>query len=1078
MSFSNPLSLYLGDVEKKHGDVIANPDNLPLSLQQRYLMARANNLFDENFTIHNFRDTTTGMDLARELNENFKALATPHAISKWRPVLKSDILPRDVQEVGSFPYYLASEVYGLTSKERNTPVHLSKKFNVQNPWSNLPKKPQEVRSKTTDTSVQTLTSPADDKINTRNDSIGIVTKAEDSSEILPTKNQEIHDNDDNGDDSTSLRESIIGSQNFEQAKKEGRVLFLNVVDGEIVEYFLTVLSQANDQGISSFAKFLTKPIGQWYLTSNYIQIEIQPVFGRIHFANKETDQNLLEFLSTAVLDTEKKLLRNPLIYNDSYIDFTAFVRNYELFDDDYDMNFQPLVRYLIAIYNNSTCDEGESGNVIQLRHSVLKSQHTFLQKLYEKDFYNYFLYVVKLFDKLTEDTPFVLRADSIETSGIKEIFDGLFLLLPQFQQARQKCLEIVNLITPDFVRRTDSYKNNVDAILPEAKSLFPNYIENTEAFLELLQYCFCSYYTFPNSERQPVEHIFRGIDNLFFEEFIAIGLDLELNSTPVGRAVAQCFTTLYYMYFTLAVVHENGNAVTDANYRQAIYEFKELLNPKLLSESSSSGRSLKLEQLFGLFYNFNDFFEVISNQEQDAYIDDELKQQISHQPVTSDAIEITQVVEPEYQHFLQAVPNGENTFITPTPSVMSVDVSQSSDDDSRDPFNSDLEMDNVSFDGYDGTVLRSISHRDADLLYNALNADPPTNMEYYDDGYEGHVVSSINGNNSDIEIDSSDNMSLDDSYTSRNVLPSAQNEYTFSGFDDGYDMNLNQNVPMHDLSYAQAMSLPDGDNVDDLLDSSDEYEADDGYDNTVLNAFDSYNRELLEAALNAEDQTEGLEFDDGYDGTLFRNLDREHENEVDKFDDDDSNNESLDDGYDGTVLPLLHTDRNEDFDDGSTLTAEHPTESLEFDDGNLEREHENEVDEYDDVDGNSENFADGYDGTVLPLLRTSRNEDFDDGYDGTVLPRLNSLGQEIPTEIPSREEVEEYLSTRIDPQHRFDILHEIQDALRYGNTGRQQANDVNASDNILRTLATANVITDQEHAAVQRRRQQRQNRRH
>ena len=36
MSFSNPLSLHLGDVEINGSDVIANPDNLPLTLQQRY----------------------------------------------------------------------------------------------------------------------------------------------------------------------------------------------------------------------------------------------------------------------------------------------------------------------------------------------------------------------------------------------------------------------------------------------------------------------------------------------------------------------------------------------------------------------------------------------------------------------------------------------------------------------------------------------------------------------------------------------------------------------------------------------------------------------------------------------------------------------------------------------------------------------------------------------------------------------------------------------------------------------------------------------------------------------------------
>ena len=1016
----------MGDVENNGSDVIANPDNLPLSLQQRYLMARANNLFDKNYTIHNFRDATTGMDLARELNENFKVLATPHAISKWRPVLQSDILPRNVQEVGSFPYYLASEVYGLTSKERNAPVHLSKKFHGKSPWENLLKELRPT-SKTVNAVVQTdppIVSSTANQVQ-----VPDIKDGDDSDD-----NDEETDNNNSGS-TPMITESVINddeksetydSSNYELAKKEGTVLFLNGVDYEIVAHFLRVLSEANDKSINSFAKFLTESAGQWYLTSNYIQIEIQPVFGRIHFANRETEQNLLEFLSTAVLDTEKKLLHNPLIFNESYIDFTAFAKGYELFDNDYDMNYQPLVRYLVAVFNNWAYDAGASSQLIQLRHSVIKSQHTFLQKLYEKDFLNYLLYIVKLFDKLTENTPFVLRPDAVENSGIKEIFNGLFLLLPQFQQARQQCVQIVNLITPSHVRKTDFYKNNVDALLPEAKVRFPNFVEDTETFLELLQYCFCSYYTFPNGERQPVEHLFRKLDNKFFEEFIAIGLDLELNSTIIGRAITQCFTTLYYMYFTIVMTYQNDTA--DVPYQNAINEFRELLNPKLLSAPNVS---LRLEQFFSLVNNFNAVVEVLSNQGQGTYIDDELGENFAENislpsiPLVNDDIEITHV-EP-----------GNRSFITPALSLMSIDNSHNTSDD-FDPFISDLEMDNVSLDGYDGTVLRSIGNRDADLLYNALSTEAP-NVENFDDGYDGHVITNFNDDYSDIEIDSGDDMHIDN-FNDRDLLFSALNadEPSTVGFDDGYNGHLLRNVileaPMYDLSYAQSMSLPDGDNVDDLLD--------DGYDNTVLNALDSYNKDLLEAAYAAE--TPNPEYDDGYDGNLIQQLGRQQWDENDNANIDIYNEvnapisegENFDDGYDGTVLPLFNSDtvRNDDFDDG-------------------------------------------YDGTVLPLINgyNDGNEEFDDGYDGTVLPILHSIAQDTPNEIPTREDIDDYWSQRMAPEHRFDIIQEYQDALRYSNTEAHPTNS-NRVNNILNTLATANVITEEEQARLQRRRQQSQNR--
>ena len=365
-------------------------------------------------------------------------------------------------------------------------------------------------------------------------------------------------------------------------------------------------------------------------------------------------------------------------------------------------------------------------------------------------------------------------------------------------------------------------------------------------------------------------------------------------------------------------------------------------------------------------------------------------------------------MEAENGDFFRGTTIANEGFITPSPSVMSIENNVESD-----AFISDLEMDNVSFDGYDGTVLRSIGNRDADLLYDALNAEPPE-IAGLDDGYEGHLIAHTNY---DFEMDNmDDNMSLD-SYTERNLLSSALNAEApdVAGFDDGYNgallRNIMRDVPMHDLSYVQTMPLPDGDNVDDLLDDgyNGEYgeSYDDGYDGTVLPLLDT-------------DSDSSEAFDDGYDRTVIPllNVDTESSND-------------FDDGYDGTVLPLLNTD----------------TES-------------------------SEGYDDGYDGTVLPLLSNDshHDEDFDDGYDGTVLPLLNPILQEITEEVPSREDVQEYWGRRIAPEHRFDILQEYRDALRYSDTGTQSTN-TNRVNNILNTLATANVITSEEQTELQRRQQ-------
>ena len=281
MSFSNPLSLFLGNVEDKNndGEVFGNPDNLPLSLQQRYLMARAHNLFDNNYTIHNFRDATTGMELAKELNENFRALATPESISKWRPVLESDVLPQHVQFANSFPYYLASEVYNITNDKQNAPI-------IKIPTT-------ETETETTPTEISVLFDRASSNENN----------------IKPQKTR--YDKD------------------FQEAKKEGKALFLSGTDESVMKHFINVISSACNHAITAFARFLTNSIGQSYLESNFIQIKVLPEFGRIHFAGSETNQNLVEFLSKSVPDKDKKVLvNNPLIYTDSYIDFSKSMKGY------------------------------------------------------------------------------------------------------------------------------------------------------------------------------------------------------------------------------------------------------------------------------------------------------------------------------------------------------------------------------------------------------------------------------------------------------------------------------------------------------------------------------------------------------------------------------------------------------------------------------------------------------------------------------------------------------------------------------------------------------------------------------
>ena len=73
----------------------------------RFRYARASNLYDNSVGLTHFQETILGKRLDRQLEKNFKLLATPNNIRQWRLAHESDILPDEVQESQSYLHYLA-----------------------------------------------------------------------------------------------------------------------------------------------------------------------------------------------------------------------------------------------------------------------------------------------------------------------------------------------------------------------------------------------------------------------------------------------------------------------------------------------------------------------------------------------------------------------------------------------------------------------------------------------------------------------------------------------------------------------------------------------------------------------------------------------------------------------------------------------------------------------------------------------------------------------------------------------------------------------------------------------------------
>ena len=70
---------------------------------RRFRYARASNLYDNSVGLTRFQDNILGKRLDRQLEKNFKLLATPNNIRQWRLAHESDILPDEVSRKSVLP---------------------------------------------------------------------------------------------------------------------------------------------------------------------------------------------------------------------------------------------------------------------------------------------------------------------------------------------------------------------------------------------------------------------------------------------------------------------------------------------------------------------------------------------------------------------------------------------------------------------------------------------------------------------------------------------------------------------------------------------------------------------------------------------------------------------------------------------------------------------------------------------------------------------------------------------------------------------------------------------------------------
>ena len=99
-----------------------------------------------------------------------------------------------------------------------------------------------------------------------------------------------------------------------------------------------------------FIKWLNTPNGRVATDDGLITIEVSPDPGRIYVNGQITDNDLTKFFLT-ITDLRKIIL--PLLSINGGVDeFNAFTKTVIWADNEWDINFQTTIKYLVARYNH------------------------------------------------------------------------------------------------------------------------------------------------------------------------------------------------------------------------------------------------------------------------------------------------------------------------------------------------------------------------------------------------------------------------------------------------------------------------------------------------------------------------------------------------------------------------------------------------------------------------------------------------------------------------------------------------------------------------------------------------------
>ena len=368
--------------------------------------------------------------------------------------------------------------------------------------------------------------------------------------------------------------------------------------------------------VQSFLKWFETDNARIIMLEGSLKIEIKPNMGTLHVSGYPSAEIFGAFLQVMLNPSKTKL---PLLQIQGGVgSFNTFVHAASMDDDNWDINFMTTFKYLVGKYNDYA--KKRKWPIFEMRHSLLETTKSQDQSIYNNDPTYFITRVVSLFDRLETNIDLPQYAQQIDNSIIKAYYPNLQRLFVTYHQYIDILQDAINMLVPPEVRGEKRYKEDVKALAPFLFSMFPDYITDTDQYLQLLYQSILAKKTFPWIDQQH--------ENIFF--MLDLSYDImhlqEIDNGQFGKDLQLIATAIYFLFFTVGKLYPHLNLMEEeivTLFSDVLREMLNNFNPlNLGSRQQDQGELFGFLKLHSLFVFLTGLREGYDNPYNDYFPED------------------------------------------------------------------------------------------------------------------------------------------------------------------------------------------------------------------------------------------------------------------------------------------------------------------------------------------------------------------------------------------------------------------------------------------------------------------------